>query len=390
MSCFLLNKLLYFEIDVIGAMLTIIIYGKSTASKNFKTSTKSQTLFRYMLINIFFIFILDGMSWVIDGYTADGYDIIHNIILVIYFILTPLIGYFWLMYVYSKLYTDYMFIAKNELLYAILVVVNVVLCVTSPFTKLIFYLDENGFYNRGELYFLNNLICLGFYACSVIIVFVEAKKRKGMFKDKTFKYILLFPVSPLIGLALQATVYGVSIVYISVMFSYMIIFINVQNEQIYTDQATGLYNRGYLANYISEKTNSIKKSGKLSLMLIDLDYFKKLNDTFGHTAGDQALKDVSNILLSSLNRQIDCVSRYGGDEFVVVIRRDTEEEILKAVKNIENGIKEFNESGKREYKIACSIGYIICDKSDTITLDSLLKKADENMYSVKMLHHKND
>lgn len=390
MSDFMLNKLLYFEIDVIGAVLTLIMYGKSTSSSNFRTSIKSQSLFRHMLINIFFVFILDGVSWVINGYNSQGYDIIHTIVLVLYFLLTPMIGYLWLIYVYSKLYTDYALIKKFQMLHGVIIFINIILSVLSPITKDIFYVNSQGFYQRGDLYFLSSIICVSFYISSILAVLVEARKRKDLFQEKTFKYVLLFPILPLLGMFVQVTIQGLAVVYICVMFSYLIIFINVQNEQIYTDQATGLYNRGYLNSYIQEKSNALKKGGKLSLMLIDLDYFKNLNDTFGHTAGDQALRDVSNILLSSLEQQIDCVSRYGGDEFVIVIKRDNEEEIHQAVKNIEQGIKEFNDSGKRKYKLACSIGYTICDKSDKLDLDSLLKQADENMYLEKMLHHNNN
>ena len=74
----------------------------------------------------------------------------------------------------------------------------------------------------------------------------------------------------------------------------------------------------------------------------------------------------------------------------MVMKRETDEEVRLAVEDIENNIKKFNNSGKRKYKIACSIGYTICDKSSKLDLDTLLKQADENMYSVKMLHHNNN
>ena len=179
-------------------------------------------------------------------------------------------------------------------------------------------------------------------------------------------------------------------VYICVLISFLVIFINVQNEQIYTDAGTGLRNKSYLSIFFNDKLMSLKRNNVIGAILLDLDYFKTLNDTYGHTAGDEALRDVAYILNQVFDTNADCLSRFGGDEFVVLIVRNSEEDIKKEIARLKLAMEEFNKIGKREYRIYFSVGYGMGrgdENMEKVTLDSLLKTADINMYADKKINH---
>jgi len=86
-----------------------------------------------------------------------------------------------------------------------------------------------------------------------------------------------------------------------------------------TDPLTGLYNYGYLLEILEREMERSRRTGiPVSLIMIDLDYFKKINDTYGHETGNNILKDISNIMCDQI-RRVDIPCRYGGEEFSVIL-----------------------------------------------------------------------
>jgi len=91
-------------------------------------------------------------------------------------------------------------------------------------------------------------------------------------------------------------------------------------DKVHYDMLTGIYNRRFLDENIERSIKSISRSGgELSVMMIDIDHFKKYNDTYGHSEGDVCLKTVAEVISGSLSRADDFAVRYGGEEFTVVL-----------------------------------------------------------------------
>ena len=149
------------------------------------------------------------------------------------------------------------------------------------------------------------------------------------------------------------------------------------------DKLTGLYNRRYFHSVMKKELNRARRYGALlSLILIDIDYFKKINDTFGHLAGDAVLKKLSKIFKDSA-RKVDIVFRYGGDEFAIVCpisgtrsARIFAERLIKTIKKkpgIYNGTK---------LVVTISVG--ICKyTSVTSSIEKIVKRADKALYLAK-------
>ena len=117
-------------------------------------------------------------------------------------------------------------------------------------------------------------------------------------------------------------------------------YMDILREQSLKDQLTGLYNRRFLEETIDKLSAQIKRRGStLGILMIDVDYFKQVNDTYGHDMGDKVLREVANVLVKSV-READMAIRYGGEEFMVLLidvqagkSEEVAEKIRKAMEN---------------------------------------------------------
>ena len=161
--------------------------------------------------------------------------------------------------------------------------------------------------------------------------------------------------------------------------------LNKKLKKLYlTDKLTGLYNRFKIDKELSLQKDNIDRNDSYScgLILIDIDYFKSINDTLGHLVGDCILKDISKLLKNNL-RKTDIIGRWGGEEFLIILPFTSKDIAKKIAENLRALIEEHNFSYNMNRKITISIGVTEFSKSksveDTLLLvDNLLYKAKEN------------
>ncbi len=157
------------------------------------------------------------------------------------------------------------------------------------------------------------------------------------------------------------------------------------NSKSYVDELTHLYNRRYYNEHFPiEFKRAQRYQHDLSLMFIDIDDFKEINDRYGHTIGDVVLKNVSNYI-QKLTRSSDICIRYGGDEFLILLpetnRAAAFEVGLKLKKAIEDMFININ-AGQDNLVVSISIG-IACFPEDTIEPKMLIELADRALYNAK-------
>ncbi|MFP5108984.1 GGDEF domain-containing protein [Neobacillus sp. C211] len=150
------------------------------------------------------------------------------------------------------------------------------------------------------------------------------------------------------------------------------------------DYLTGLYNRRFIEEIFPKLISSAKKIEQLSILILDCNDFKQINDTDGHKYGDLVLENISTILLKSTSVS-DIIARWGGDEFLIISPFSDQTETEAMIKRIENGLRELSQ--KTEKKISVSAGFAIYP-IDGKDMDSLIKIADKNMYKLKTLSKK--
>jgi two-component system cell cycle response regulator len=153
-------------------------------------------------------------------------------------------------------------------------------------------------------------------------------------------------------------------------------------EMAVTDPLTGLYNRRYMASHLATLLAQSASQHGTAVAILDLDHFKQVNDTHGHPAGDDVLREVGNRIVRNI-RGIDMACRYGGEEFVVLMP-DTDLESSEVVANRllqAIGTKTIATRSAGDLTVTCSIGCTSSLEGDTA--DSLLKRADEALYEAK-------
>jgi len=153
------------------------------------------------------------------------------------------------------------------------------------------------------------------------------------------------------------------------------------------DELTGLTNRhGFYQNFTREldRTNRGENDGGL-LVMIDLDFFKAINDTFGHQAGDEALRIVGDFLNAQI-RNMDVAARLGGDEFILLLPNTSSEQALQRVTSIGEALNQlsFDWDGAA-LNIHASLGVKEYKGGDSI--ESIIEQADQSMYQSKAKRH---
>jgi diguanylate cyclase (GGDEF)-like protein len=153
----------------------------------------------------------------------------------------------------------------------------------------------------------------------------------------------------------------------------------------FTDYLTGLRTRGYFEQQLElEFKRAERKQQKFALLMIDIDHFKVLNDTFGHHVGDQLLRDVTSILMKDM-REVDTVARYGGEEFVIILPETTETGAVFVAQRLRRAVdqaKFFAGSPHSVQHLTVSIGVALYD-SDAQFKRDLIEFADAALYAAK-------
>ena len=152
-----------------------------------------------------------------------------------------------------------------------------------------------------------------------------------------------------------------------------------------TDSLTGLHNRRYLSTHMDAVMGRMQDSDKpVSLLMIDVDHFKRVNDTYGHSAGDEVLHEIGQVILRNI-RGFDLAVRYGGEEFVVVMPDTPLQVALGVADRLCNKMADDQvkiSGSKDKISVTLSIGVAV-SQSPNDSAEALLKKADEALYEAK-------
>jgi diguanylate cyclase (GGDEF)-like protein len=159
-------------------------------------------------------------------------------------------------------------------------------------------------------------------------------------------------------------------------------------DQLDRDYLTGLYNRKFfMGRFAEEVTWSMNYKEPLSIMLLDIDHFKKVNDTFGHSCGDEVLKQVAQ-RVASVVRPEHIAARYGGEEFIILLPNIPRDDAAGISEEIRTSVQNHDFSCDCQDKIfhlsaTISIGVCTMDPGNDLTLDRLIDQVDKALYAAK-------
>lgn len=370
-----MNLLLRIDNNVVAIIVSIIFF--VNILRRLDERDNKNWVFTIMFILNTFQLIAETLTCIINKqpymYLIPITIIVHTIL----YILAPIITFTWYVFTDAWVNEDKEFKLKNHVLIVSPIIVNTLLVLINPFLKLLFYVTENNVYQRGSLFFIPVSISYFYLIYSFIFIYANRKKVNKV----EFLPLLLFGVFPAIAGAIQSMFYGFLLMWSSIAFSMIIVYIHFQSQMMQMDYLTKAWTREKLYAYLKNRIEQ-NKFRNFSIVFIDLDDFKKINDTFGHSEGDKLLIDVVQIINSILCNG-DFIARYGGDEFVLFLNVESEHDVEAIMKRISAAVNNYNNILKNSYKLKYSYGYELYNFDIHMTASEYINHVDKLMYKAK-------
>ncbi len=354
----------------IGFILTLLVLYSSHMSR--KGRDLDARMLTALLIAVGSCCLMEMFSFLADGIGSMPAKIVTWASNTWIYMANPAVSILWV------LYTDYHLYRKKERLTTVYLPLLILLgacwiiMLGNLFGHYLFDIDENNIYTRKPLAYV-------FFALPVLILLIsvwEVTRYRRSHRKAIFFPIWTFLLPLFTGMILQALIYGVSLGWCCAAIGLGALHMSMQNELAYRDGLTGVYNRHYL-NYVLHTWPG--NSG----IMIDIDLFKEINDRFGHSQGDEALRDVAAILKEA-GPEGSIPIRFAGDEFILLLPTNREEEILSTEERIRSAAEAFNQTSCRPYRIGLSMGHSVYHQP---TRDKFLEAIDHAMYMDKQLRH---
>lgn len=373
----------YVEVNLFCAsvLLVILLSTRRHGEKLFF----EQRVFEGMVVCNLMLVLMDMLGWLVNGKSGALNYHLNSISMLLFYSFGAIIGPLYILYCDCRISTPRDEMKKRMRWYFCVGGVVLLGVLFNIFMPVYFSISPNNVYSRGALFPLS---MLQLYGCLIygLLRVAKAFSRKNLSrKDRRMLHSLLFfPLPPLLASFLQLRFYGLSTVWQFSVISMLIAFLNVQSDDMRTDALTGLLNRRELLPYIEGITEHLRENNeqKLYLIMADIDDFKKINDLYGHSVGDEAIIVTSRILRQCSGSD-DIIVRYGGDEFVIIGLCDSIAEANALMRRIQKSCQLFSRGSGGRYSLSLSMGLTLWDREKYENADAFISAADARMYDEK-------
>lgn len=370
-----LNLILRIDNNIV-AIIVSIIFLKNILSCLDKSEIKNKIFVAIFTLNTIEL-IVETLTCIINKQPYTWLIPITTLLHTVLFMLAPIVTYHW--YIFAKLWVNknINYKPKNYIWFLLPVIVNTFLVILSPFFKLIFYINKYNVYTRGILFFIPFAISYLYLLCGFFIIY---KNRKKLYRIEFFP-LILFGIFPTLATLIQILFYGPLLMWSSISFSLIVLYLYIQQRMMHIDYLTGAWTREKLYRFLNNKSNQ-KKCKNSAIVLIDLDDFKKINDTYGHSEGDKALMNLVSITKNVIGNDAS-ITRYGGDEFILILNASTPQEVETTISKIHNNLTDYSKHLKSPYIINFSYGYEFFNLEKQTNIAEYINHADKLMYKHK-------
>ncbi|MGD9605275.1 MAG: diguanylate cyclase [Bacilli bacterium] len=368
----------YYRVDVnfVSAIILAIIV--LVAFKRLDRKDKLSRAFFHTSIIIIFQLIVEAITCLINTRQESWVFLSANIFHILLFITAPALTFYWYILLRKLINPSDVMKKSFLLIIAIPFIVNVVLTLLSPFLHLVFYIDSANVYHRGDFFVISAIIAYSYLIYGLIRI--TRKSHNIMRRDLYLMY--LSTIMPIIGGLLQSFIYGILLMWSSVAFALIIVYIFLQQRLVHLDNLTGTWSRESFDFYINEKSRNLSNQ-EFGAIYLDLDDLKEINDRHGHFEGDLALQEVAKLLKSTINSN-DIIARIGGDEFIIISDVTNVTDIDNLDKKIHESFSLYNDVSIKPYHLGISTGADIFDKRFS-TIEQFIRHIDQLMYQQKHL-----
>lgn len=330
-------------------------------------------IFRGLLILTTVIMVVDMLGVYSDG--QPGLRVFSLIVETLLFIGTPLPPVIWAFYVSYQLFQNIRRLRIEMMIMTVVLLPSTVLSLLNLNNGFMFQISEQNVYARGPLFFVIWVTSFLPIVYSIAACFIGRKKVSR----RLLVPMLLFPVPPVLASLMQLLFYGISVIWASITISIFIIYISIQVRQYNIDHLTGVYNRRQLDSHLDNRIQCAKRGRPFACIMLDIDNLKAINDKHGHLAGDEVLSDAAQLLRSCI-RSEDFLSRYAGDEFVIILDTADPAVLTQTAQRVHTRTAEYNQNSGKPFHLDFSIGYEVYDGKDSSSKDHFIGRIDALMY----------
>ncbi len=375
-----MQNVLYVEISIVGTCLLLIILFNQ--HQNVGSSTLQRQFNRLVYATIAMLAV-DTACWLIDGADFPYAHAANWIIETLYYFLNILIPFLWAIYVEINVSRGQKIPARRLRLLVVPLLIFSAALVVNLHTQTFFQIDEQNLYHRSAGFVVFVVLAYAYLTHATGRALLAAR-RAGWKEERRRLYLMVwFAALPAAGGLIQTFFYGVTLIWVFTAVAIMMMYIDSLNRQISADPLTGINNRRELTKYILRETRESTGGGTLALVMMDVDGFKQVNDSFGHPYGDAVLLAVAEILKQACKDTPAFLARFGGDEFCIVYPADTQKAVEGVIARIRNNVVQWNSARTEPVKIGLSIGYAVWNADGSDTVEDLYKRADLKMYEAK-------
>lgn len=360
--------------NTIGAVLMIILLISSRTHA--RTVFVDEKIFLTMVWLTLSLCTAEFLSFLVDGATFPGAMMLNRILNSLLFAANISFAFIWTVYVDFKVYGDQERLRRRYVWIGLPAAAIVLMSLLNLFSDVFFTISAENVYSRTSLVPLTYLCSYGYLLYGMTLVY----GRKNQGRKYLFLPVMVFMIPIMIGSLCQFFFYGLSLVWVSVAVAVVSLYINIQNEDAYVDALTGLYNRLYLNRHLREIRPG--KGQCLAGIMLDIDHFKSINDTYGHAMGDQALQDVGRLLYRVADSHQAIAVRFAGDEFILLRSVSDRSEVEEMGHALRKAAEEFNNRKQRPYTLAFSMGIALFQEGAE-SLDDFISSMDTAMYQDK-------
>lgn len=376
------QSMLILQMVIYGYSLLVLLFLLLDSRANKRRYSRTSNYFRIVIYVTMLILFVEAVSFAVDrrpgtlmywaGYLSNAFLFVMN--------LAPLS--LWLVYLDECIVTDDAEKKRKRIVYLVFNAIVVGIVIVNVFTGILFDITGQNEYVRGPAVYwimpLNIVLYLGYLPS----IYRYRKFTSG----RIYELILVLGIFPIVGAAIQLLFYGTPLIWPMMALIALAAHILVEKEEIRRDCLTGLLSRGQMearARYI------IEHRLPFSMIMLDIDRFKSINDRYGHEEGDQVLCVIANLLAKSI-KQVDSAYRYAGDEFILIIESGHPEAANRVIERLTSNLVKFNESNQKPFPITFSAGAVFYDGTAEIGVIDLFTKADERMYRNKKIRYREE
>lgn len=370
-----MSVILYSEINIICILILLLLTYRLHCSSFLQEQRRR---FYWVLLSNIIFFSVDLCWSLVSTQTLPAIIPLNWFLNIIYFSLCGFCSFTWFCYSEVQLNSSLLKSFKSCFICALPALILMILSILSVRTGWLFDIDSQNVYQRGPLYFVQLIVTYGYVAFSTIKALWLSVKTSIYAKKIEYRTMALFVVPPLITGTMQIFLPGVPLFCVGITLGLLYVFISLQEQQISIDPLTRLNNRTQLRQYLSTKIQHFSHDKVLYLLMLDIDYFKQINDQYGHLEGDRALQLVSDALLQTCYKKNYFTARYGGDELMILCELNVDEKIESVIENIQEALRCIQTPFPLSVSIGCA-QYVSSIKTD---LD-FIKAADNELYIKK-------